>query len=33
MVSAYASCGYELVPLPLVSVDERLRFVLADICA
>ena len=33
MVSAYSSCGYELVPLPLVSVDERLRFVLADICA
>ena len=33
MVFAYSSCGYELVPLPLASVDERLRFVLADIGA
>jgi predicted ATPase len=30
MVLAYSSCGYELVPLPLVSVEERARFVLAD---
>ena len=33
MISAYSTCGYELVQLPLVSVDGRLRFVLADICA
>lgn len=31
MVVAYSSCGYELVALPLASVDERLRFVLATI--
>jgi predicted ATPase len=31
LVAAYADCGYELVSLPLVSVEERVRFVLADI--
>ena len=30
MVGAYSSCGYELVTLPLASVDERVRFVLAN---
>jgi predicted ATPase len=33
MVAAYTSCGYELIALPLVSVDERVRFVLANIDA
>ena len=33
MVQAYSDCGYELVTLPLVSVGERVRFVLADISA
>ena len=33
VVVAYAACGYELVALPLVSVDERVRFVLATIGA
>lgn len=33
MVAAYSSCGYELVPLPLASVDERVRFVLDNIGA
>jgi predicted ATPase len=33
MVSAYSSCGYLLVTLPLVSVEERVRFVLAMIGA
>src|SRR5713226_9490912 len=33
MVAAYSSCGYELIVLPLVSVDERVRFVLANIDA
>jgi len=33
MVSAYSSCGYELVTLPLASIDERVRFVLANIGA
>ncbi len=33
MVEAYSSCGYELVTLPLASVDERVRFVLANIGA
>lgn len=28
LVAAYSSCGYELVSLPLVSVEERMRFVL-----
>ena len=31
LVAAYSSCGYELVSLPLVSVEERVRFVLDDI--
>jgi predicted ATPase len=33
MVAAYSSCGYDLVVLPLASVDERVRFVLANIGA
>jgi predicted ATPase len=33
LVVAYSSCGYELVGLPLVSVEERVRFVLDDIGA
>jgi predicted ATPase len=33
MVTAYSSCGYELVTLPLGSVDERVRFMLANIDA
>jgi predicted ATPase len=33
MVAAYSSCGYELVVLPLASVDERVRFALANIGA
>lgn len=31
LVAAYAACGYELVSLPLVSVEERVRFVLDSI--
>ncbi len=31
LVTAYSTGGYELVSLPLVSVEERVRFVLADI--
>ncbi len=31
LVTAYAACGYELVSLPLVSVEERVRFVLDTI--
>jgi predicted ATPase len=27
MVAAYSNCGYELVTLPLVPVEERVRFV------
>jgi predicted ATPase len=30
LTTAYANCGYELVSLPLVSIEERVRFVLAD---
>jgi predicted ATPase len=30
---AYSNCGYELVALPLVPVEERVRFVLATIGA
>jgi predicted ATPase len=33
MIAAYSSCGYELVALPRVSVDERACFVLASIDA
>ena len=33
MVLAYSNCGYELVALPLASVEERVRFVLATIGA
>jgi len=33
LVTAYTSCGYQLVHLPLVSVEERARFVLGDIGA
>jgi predicted ATPase len=33
MVVAYSNCGYELVALPLVPVEERVRFVLATIGA
>ncbi|MPZ34606.1 MAG: AAA family ATPase [Rhodospirillales bacterium] len=33
LVTAYSNCGYELVSLPLVSVEERVRFVLDDIGA
>lgn len=33
LVTAYADCGYELVRLPLVSVEERARFVLDAIAA
>jgi predicted ATPase len=33
VVAAYATCGYELVSLPLVSVEERVRFVLDTIGA
>lgn len=33
LVAAYTTCGYDLVSLPLVSVEERVRFVLADIGA
>ena len=33
MVVAYSTCSYELVALPLASVDERARFVLANIGA
>jgi predicted ATPase len=33
MVAGYSSCGYELVVLPLASVGERVRFVLANIGA
>jgi predicted ATPase len=33
LVSAYSNCGYELVSLPLVSVEERMRFVLGRIGA
>ena len=29
-VKTYAEFGYEIVPLPKVSVEERLRFVLAQ---
>ena len=30
MVTAYSSCGYELGTLPLVAVEERVRFMLAE---
>lgn len=33
LVTAYSNCGYDLVSLPLVSVEERMRFVLDDIGA
>jgi predicted ATPase len=33
MVTAYSSCGYELVTLPLVAVEERVRFMLGSIGA
>src|SRR5262245_29869948 len=33
LVTAYTNCGYELVRLPLASIEERVRFVLADIGA
>ena len=33
MVAAYSSCGYALVTLPLVSIDERVRFMLEKIDA
>ena len=33
VVVAYAACGHDLVALPLVSVDKRVRFVLATIGA
>jgi predicted ATPase len=33
LVTAYSKCGYELVSLPLSSVEERVRFVLDDIGA
>ena len=33
MLVAYSSCGYELAALPLVPVEERVRFVLATIGA
>lgn len=33
LVAAYSSCGYELVSLPLVSVEARVRFVLDAIGA
>jgi predicted ATPase len=33
LVAAYSSCDYELVSLPLVPVEERVRFVLDDIGA
>jgi len=33
VVAAYTACGYELVSLPLVSVEERVRFVLENIGA
>lgn len=31
LVAAYTDCGYELVSLPLVSIKERVRFVLDEI--
>lgn len=31
MIEAYAALGYELVPLPLASIAERVRFVLSHI--
>ncbi len=33
LVAAYSSCGYDLVSLPLVAVEERVRFVLDAIGA
>jgi predicted ATPase len=33
LVAAYCSCGYDLVSLPLVPVEERVRFVLDGIGA
>ena len=33
LVAAYTDCGYELVSLPLVSIEERVRFVLDEIGA
>ncbi len=33
LVTAYTDCGYELVSLPLLSVEERMRFVLDNIGA
>jgi predicted ATPase len=33
MVVAYSNCGYDLVALPLVPIEERVRFVLAMIGA
>ena len=33
LVTAYSNCGYVLVSLPLVSVEDRVRFVLDDIGA
>lgn len=33
LVTAYTKCGYDLVHLPLVAVEERVRFVLQDIGA
>jgi predicted ATPase len=31
MIETYSGLGYELIPLPLASVEERVRFVLAAI--
>ena len=33
LVGAYRRCGYDLIELPLVAVEERVAFVLADIGA
>ncbi|RVA20498.1 ATPase, partial [Mesorhizobium sp. M7D.F.Ca.US.004.03.1.1] len=30
LVGVYTELGYELIPLPLAPVEERLRFVLAE---
>jgi predicted ATPase len=31
MIETYSALGYELIPLPLDSVEERVQFVLAAI--
>jgi predicted ATPase len=30
MAETYAGLGYEIVPLPLASVEERLQFILTE---